>query len=146
MIRRPAIETLGKRRMRKLIAPNLVSVDGFFEGPNKELDWHVVEEEFHEYAKDMLRKADTLLFGADTYEVMVAYWPTAAPGEIADRMNNLSKIVFSRTLKKSEMENFTSKYRHSRRSFPIEAIARKRHFGIGQRQAGLIPPAVGAGR
>jgi len=52
--------------MRKLIVSHLVSVDGFFEGPDKELDWHVVEEEFHEYAKDMLRKADTLLFGADT--------------------------------------------------------------------------------
>jgi hypothetical protein len=66
MIQRPAIETLGKKRMRKLIVSHLVSVDGFFEGPDKELDWHVVEEEFHEYAKDMLRKADTLLFGADT--------------------------------------------------------------------------------
>jgi dihydrofolate reductase len=36
---------------------------------------------------------------------MVVYWPTAAPGEIADRMNNLSKIVFSRTLKKVEWKN-----------------------------------------
>ncbi|MGA8443021.1 MAG: dihydrofolate reductase family protein [Candidatus Sulfotelmatobacter sp.] len=91
--------------MRKVIVSNLASVDGFFEGPNQELDWHVVEEEFHEYAKDMLRKADTLLFGAATYRVMVAYWPTAAPDEIADKMNNLSKIVFSRTLKKAEWRN-----------------------------------------
>ncbi|MFZ0417639.1 MAG: dihydrofolate reductase family protein [Candidatus Sulfotelmatobacter sp.] len=91
--------------MRKVIVSNLVSLDGFFEGVNKELDWHVVDEEFHAYAKDMLRKADTLLFGAATYEVMAAYWPTAPSDEIADRMNGLSKIVFSKTLKKVDWNN-----------------------------------------
>jgi dihydrofolate reductase len=91
--------------MRKVIVSNLASVDGFFEGPNKELDWHVVDEEFHAYAKDMLRKADTLLFGAATYEVMAAYWPTAPSDEIADKMNNLRKIVFSKTLKKVTWNN-----------------------------------------
>jgi dihydrofolate reductase len=84
--------------MRKVIVSNMASLDGFFEGPNKELDWHVVDEEFLAYAKDMLRNADTLVFGAVTYELMAAYWPTAPSDEIADRMNNLPKIVFSRTL------------------------------------------------
>ncbi len=91
--------------MRKIIVSNLASVDGFFEGPSKELDWHVVEEEFLEYAKDMLRKADLLLFGATTYKLMAAYWPTAAPDEIADQMNNLPKIVFSTILKEVEWNN-----------------------------------------
>ncbi|MGA2023039.1 MAG: dihydrofolate reductase family protein [Candidatus Sulfotelmatobacter sp.] len=91
--------------MRKVIVSNMVSLDGFFEGVNKELDWHVVDEEFHAYARDMLRKADTLLFGAATYEVMAAYWPTAPSDEIADRMNGLSKIVFSKTLQKVTWNN-----------------------------------------
>jgi hypothetical protein len=42
--------------MRKVIVSNLVSLDGFFEGPNQGLDWHVVEAEFHAYATEMLRK------------------------------------------------------------------------------------------
>jgi len=91
--------------MRKVIVSNLASVDGFFEGPNKELDWHVADDEFFAYARDMLQKADVLLFGAVTYKLMVAYWPTAPPDEIADKMNNLPKIVFSKTLKKVEWKN-----------------------------------------
>jgi dihydrofolate reductase len=91
--------------MRRVIVSNLASLDGFFEGVNKELDWHVVDEEFFEYAKDMLRTADTLLFGAATYEVMAAYWPTAPSDEIADKMNNLPKVVFSKTLKKVDWNN-----------------------------------------
>jgi len=55
--------------------------------------------------KTCLRKADTLLFGAATYEVMAAYWPTAPSDEIADKMNNLRKIVFSKTLKKVTWNN-----------------------------------------
>ena len=27
---------------------NMVSLDGFFEGPNQEIDWHVVDEEFNQ--------------------------------------------------------------------------------------------------
>ena len=30
----------------------MVTLDGFFEGPNREIDWHVVDEEFNEYAND----------------------------------------------------------------------------------------------
>ncbi|MGA9390190.1 MAG: dihydrofolate reductase family protein [Candidatus Sulfotelmatobacter sp.] len=91
--------------MRKVIVSNLASVDGFFEGSNKELDWHVVDDEFFAYAKDMLRNADTLFFGAVTYQLMAAYWPTAPSDEIAERMNNLPKVVFSRTLKSLDWNN-----------------------------------------
>jgi dihydrofolate reductase len=91
--------------MRKVIVSNLVSLDGFFEGTNKELDWFVVDHEFFEYAKDMLRSADTLLFGRVTYQHMANYWPSAPADEIADKMNNLPKIVFSKTLQKVEWKN-----------------------------------------
>ncbi|MGB7821309.1 MAG: dihydrofolate reductase family protein, partial [Candidatus Sulfotelmatobacter sp.] len=91
--------------MCKVIVSNLASVDGFFEGPNKELDWHVVDDEFHAYAKDMLRRADFLLFGAATYKVMAAYWPNAPSDEIAERMNNLPNVVFSKTLQKATWNN-----------------------------------------
>jgi hypothetical protein len=36
-----------KNKMRKVILSNMVRLDGFFEEPNKELDWHIVDEEFN---------------------------------------------------------------------------------------------------
>ena len=56
--------------MRKVNVSNLASVDGFFEGPNKELDWHIGDDEFFTCAKEMLRNAGTLIFGAVTYKMM----------------------------------------------------------------------------
>jgi len=95
--------------MRKVILANLVSVDGYFEGPNKELDWFNVDSEFLEQAEETLNFADILLFGRITYEHMASYWPTAEAIKndpiIAKKMNSLSKIVFSKTLEKAEWEN-----------------------------------------
>lgn len=93
--------------MRRLIVSNLMSLDGFFEGPKKNIDWFKPDEEFFAYAREMLAAADTLLFGRATYEHMAAYWPSAPPDEIADKMNNLPKVVVSRTLQKVEWNNST---------------------------------------
>lgn len=95
--------------MRKIILQNMISLDGYFEGPQREIDWHVVDEEFNEYAIDLLRHVDTLLFGRVTYELMAGYWPTAAAKHddpfVAERMNNLEKVVFSASLEKAEWNN-----------------------------------------
>lgn len=91
--------------MRNLIVSNLMSLDGFFEGPNQELDWFVVEEEFLQYARELLRSVDTLVFGRKTYQHMADYWPSAPSDEIADKMNNLPKIVFSKTMKTADWNN-----------------------------------------
>ena len=95
--------------MRKIIFQMMTTVDGYFEGPNKELDWHVLDDEFIQNAVDLLNSADTLLFGRVTYQMMAAYWPTAeaiaADPVIAERMNNLPKIVFSTTLKTVDWQN-----------------------------------------
>jgi dihydrofolate reductase len=95
--------------MRKVILSNLVTLDGFFAGPNGELDWFIVDEEFNEYANELLRNVDTLLFGRVTYQLMADYWPSSSATTddpiIADRMNNLPKIVFSKTLQNVEWKN-----------------------------------------
>jgi len=95
--------------MRKLFVFNLTTFDGFFEGPKREIDWHNVDEEFNEYAVEMLDAVDTLLFGRVTYELMAGYWPTpdAIKNDpiVAAKMNSLPKIVFSRTLDKAEWNN-----------------------------------------
>jgi dihydrofolate reductase len=93
--------------MRKLLVSNMMSLDGFFEGPDGELDWHVVDAEFQAYSAEMLRSVDMLLFGRLTYEVMFAYWPSAPKDEIADEMNGLAKVVFSTTLAKVAWNNTT---------------------------------------
>ncbi len=95
--------------MRKIILQMMVSADGYFEGPNREIDWHNVDNEFNENAVEFLNTVDTLLFGRVTYELMAGYWPTPFARDddpiIAERMNNLSKIVFSNTLQKVEWNN-----------------------------------------
>ena len=88
---------------------NLLTLDGYFEGPkNWGLDWHeyVWDDELERLAIEQLRAADLLLFGRVTYEGMAAHWPTAH-GEVADFMNTLPKLVFSRTLVNPAWANTT---------------------------------------
>ena len=95
--------------MRKIIVSNLVTVDGYFAGSNGEIDWHLVDKEFNEYAAEMLNSVDTLLFGKTTYDLMAGFWPTknaiAEPSVIAEAMNSLPKIVFSKTLSHADWNN-----------------------------------------
>ena len=88
--------------MRTLASFILTSLDGFYEGPNGEFDWPVVDEEFNDFAVRQLDEADTLGFGRATYEHMAAYWPTdqaqANDPAITSRMNTKPKLVFSTTL------------------------------------------------
>jgi dihydrofolate reductase len=88
--------------MRTLASFIIISLDGFYEGPNGELDWPTVDEEFEEFAVRQLDEADTLGFGRATYEHMAAYWPTeqaeANNPAITSRMNDMEKLVFSTTL------------------------------------------------
>jgi dihydrofolate reductase len=92
--------------VRKLFWQMSVTLDGFMEGPNHELD-HTAgfpDPDFDRYASEMLRSIDGMILGRRTYELFAGYWPTA-PGPDADRMNKLPKIVFSRTLEKVEWKN-----------------------------------------
>jgi dihydrofolate reductase len=84
----------------------MMTLDGLIEGPNREIDWHehVWGEELEAYSNDTGRAAGGLLFGRVTCEVMAGYWPTAE-GEIAEFMNALPKIVFSRTLETADWAN-----------------------------------------
>ncbi len=54
------------------------SLDGFVAGPNGEMDWINVEGEIFDYAANRTEEADTALYGRITYQMMDAYWPTAA--------------------------------------------------------------------
>ena len=95
--------------MRKVFVFNMVTLDGFFEGPNQEIDWHNVDKEFNEFAAEQLGTIGVILFGRVTYQGMASYWPTPFAIEndpvIAARMNSISKIVISHTLDKAEWNN-----------------------------------------
>lgn len=95
--------------MRKLIMWNFITLDGYFEGvKNWDLPWHerFWGEELERFSLDQLQSTDMLVFGRVTYEGMAAYWRTAK-GAIADHMNSLPKVVFSRTLQTAEWSNTT---------------------------------------
>jgi dihydrofolate reductase len=95
--------------MRKIFSFIAISVDGYFSGPKGELDWHVVDGEFNEFAAEQIATIDTMAFGRVTYEGMASYWPTEEARhddpQIAALMNDTPKLVFSRTLEKAGWEN-----------------------------------------
>ena len=83
-----------------------VSVDGFFEGPNREIDWHIVDDELHRHVNEVLRDAGAFLSGRITHELMVSVWPTADQDpastppmvEFAGIWKEKPKFVYSKTL------------------------------------------------
>jgi len=88
--------------MRTLASFIFTSLDGFYEGPNGELDCPIIDEEFNAFVIHQLDEVEVLGFGRATYEHMAAYWPTEqakvnSPA-IASRMNGMEKLVFSTTL------------------------------------------------
>ena len=95
--------------MRKLSSFMVVTLDGFYEGPNGEFDWPNVDEEFNEFGIEQLNDTDLLLFGRVTYEGMAGYWPTPAARQddplVAELMNTLPKVVVSTTLTSADWSN-----------------------------------------
>jgi dihydrofolate reductase len=97
--------------VRKLYSFMMVTLDGFYEGPNQEFHWPNVDQEFNEFAVGQLHDTDILLFGRVTYAGMASYWPTQGAREddpvVADLMNTMPKIVVSITLQSADWNNTT---------------------------------------
>jgi dihydrofolate reductase len=88
----------------------MLTLNGLFEGPDPwSLDWHNTDEEFNAFSVEQLNTIGTLLFGRATYQGMASYWPTPAAIEsdplVAEAMNSLPKIVFSRSLETADWNN-----------------------------------------
>ena len=92
--------------MRKIIFMMSVSLDGYFEGPDRDLGWQLVDDELHRHFNEELATMGGFLDGRVTYELMAGFWPTAdqdpsssAPmREFARIWRDMPKVVFSRTL------------------------------------------------
>lgn len=98
--------------MRKLTVFNHVSLDGYFVDRNGDMSWaHKDDAEWNAFAAGNAQGGGMLVLGRVTYNLMVGFWPTAAAMEtmplVAERMNNLPKIVFSRTMETAAWSNTT---------------------------------------
>jgi dihydrofolate reductase len=95
--------------MRKIILMMSVSLDGFIEGPDRQIDWHMVDDELHSHFNEQLKTMGAFLSGRVTYELMAGFWPTADADpastgpmvEFAGIWRDMPKIVFSRTLEQA---------------------------------------------
>jgi dihydrofolate reductase len=94
--------------MRKLIAAINMTLDGFCDHTAT-----VADDEIHQHYNELLSNADTLIFGRITYQLMESYWPAVVKNptgnkpidEFAVLIDNISKIVFSRTLENVDWKN-----------------------------------------
>jgi dihydrofolate reductase len=96
--------------MRKIVVMISISLDGFIEGPEGQLDWHRVDDELHDHFNHELAAMGAFLNGRVMYELMAQYWPTAdadassprAVREFARIWRDMPKLVFSRTLERAD--------------------------------------------
>lgn len=99
--------------MRNVVLFMHISLDGFAAGPNGELNWISYDEELQKYAEGIVNTVGTPMYGRTTFQMMQGYWPTvlnnpsAKPHEIAHArwIENVEKIVFSKSLSKVEWNN-----------------------------------------
>jgi dihydrofolate reductase len=98
--------------MRKVIMLNRISLDAFFAGPNGEIDWFIHDPEVDKAAHELMQP-DTLLLGRVTYQMFESYWPHVATDPnapagartLANELNEMTKVVFSKTLPEVTWEN-----------------------------------------
>ena len=96
--------------MPRLVVFNQVSLDGYFTDRNGDMSWaHKDDAEWNAFAAENAKGGGVLVFGRITYEMMASFWPTPVAIEtfptVAEGMNSLPKIVFSRTLDKPSWNN-----------------------------------------
>jgi dihydrofolate reductase len=94
--------------MRKVIAGMNMTLDGVCDHTAM-----IADDEIHEHYNELLRNADTLVYGRVTYQLMESYWPLVvknptgnkAEDDFAILIDNLNKLVFSRTLQEVTWRN-----------------------------------------
>lgn len=98
--------------MRKLIAGINMTVDGFCDHTSA-----VADDELHEHYNDLVRNAGVMIWGRTTFQLMESYWPSLVNNpsgnkpmdEFAALIDDLPKIVYSRTLGSVDWKNTTLK-------------------------------------
>jgi len=94
--------------MRKLIAAINMALDGFCDHTAM-----IADDEILQHYNELFSNADTIIFGRITYQLMESYWPSVVKNPTGNKptdefgvlIDNISKIVFSRTLKNVDWKN-----------------------------------------
>ena len=131
--------------MRKLIVANMMSLDGYFEGPNKDVlalfsyrrKAYPKDDSFDVYNAERLRAADTLLLGRVSYLMFKSYWPTVADDpkvtpverEISRLNNKIDKVVISSSLTEAETDPWRNTRIVHRKDAHKQIAALKRQSG-----------------
>ena len=116
--------------MRKLIVANIISVDGFYSGPNNDVMVMPFDTTFSDYNRECLRAVDTLLLGRRSFEGFRDYWPgivddpeqPAVEREISRLNNAIDKVVVSDSLTDADFGPWTNA-RIVRRADAHQAVA-----------------------
>jgi dihydrofolate reductase len=127
--------------MRKLIAAINMTLDGFCDHTAG-----IADDELHQHYNEILSNADILLYGRITYQLMESYWPTVVKNptgnkptdEFAVLIDNISKIVFSRTLQHVDWRNSTLK----KEIIKEEILELKQSRNGGSRNIGVGSPSL----
>lgn len=96
--------------MHKVVLTMSVSLDGYIEGPDRDISWHRVDEELHAYFNEHLAGMGAFLSGRVTHQLMADYWPAAGsdpeskPVEVEFSRIWVAKpkVVYSRTLQHAD--------------------------------------------
>jgi len=158
--------------MRRIVMFNWLTADGYFSGPDGNLNWVVPDDEQARAAVASIATSDTVIFGRVTYERFERFWRHAVedsrtapdphrPGErsrehraIAIWLNETTKLVFSRTLKDATWKN--SRLLHELDPREVEAMKKQpggsivsqltEHGLIDEYQFVVCPMFLGSGR
>jgi dihydrofolate reductase len=126
--------------MRKLIVTNIVSLDGYYDGPGGNVMVLPMDERFDAYNAERLAAADTLLLGRNSYEMFRGFWPQMADNpeasptnqEISRLENAIEKVVVSDSLTPDETEPWEDTTRIVRRADAHEQIAELKRGSGGE--------------
>lgn len=117
--------------MRKLIVTNIVSLDGYYEGPAKDVMVLPMDHSFDAYNVERMREADTVLLGRNSYDAFKGFWPAmehnpdATPDhrEFARLDNAIDKVVVSDSITPDQTDPWRDTTRIVRRADAHEQIA-----------------------
>lgn len=98
--------------MRKIVVFNRVTIDGYYAGPDDDIDWFVNDHQV-DAASHQMMSPDTIIFGRYTYKQFESVWPPMLDNpnvpepakQIARELNKMTKVVFSSSLKEVTWEN-----------------------------------------
>ena len=93
--------------MRKLILQVQMTVDGYIAGPNSEMDWMTLnwDGELNKYVTELTEPVDCIVLGRKLAQGFIPYWASEPEADGAAKINSCLKVVFTRTLHRSEWPN-----------------------------------------